>query len=172
MPETRTRLRLTEPAPLTEDHDVSSFDCGSPKLDSWLKQHALQSEGRTARTYVTCEAPSRVVGYYCVSSGSVERQALPSRMKRQQGIPNQIPVTILGRLARHIDYRGSGLGEDLLRDALLRILNASRVIGSRAVLVHALDVSAQQFWADHEFIEFPVGSRTLFLPMETIADAL
>ena len=146
--------------------------CGKPALDDWLKNRALESEGRTARTYVACEPRRVVVGYYCISTGSVERRGLPSKMKRARGLPNQVPVAIIGRLARDRRYAGEGLGRDLLQDALHRILAASQIIGLRAVLVHAHDDEAASFWQGHEFTECPVGSRTFFLPIETIVDAI
>jgi predicted GNAT family N-acyltransferase len=93
-------------------------------------------------------------------------------MKRVQGLPKQIPVAILGRLARDITYNGKGLGRDLLKDALSRILAASKIIGMRAVLVHAIDDEAAKFWKENEFIESPLGSRTFYLPVETIVSAL
>jgi hypothetical protein len=163
---------LSEPAPLTSDHDVSKFDSGKPPLDDWLRNRALDSEGVTARTYVVCENGLRVVGYYCISTGSVERRAVPSQIKKKQGLPNQISVAIIGRLARDLSYKGAGLGPDLLRDALTRILAASRIIGIRAVLVHALDEEAADFWRDQEFIECPIDSRTFYLPIETIVQAV
>jgi GNAT superfamily N-acetyltransferase len=162
---------LTAPTPLTQDHDLSRFNSGKSALDDWLRFSALDSEGRSARTYVVCEGRS-VAGYYCISTGSVERRELPPKMKRARGLPNQIPVAIIGRLARDESFRGRGLGEDLLQDALRRILAASQIIGVRAVLVHALDDDAVRFWKDHEFIECPIDSRTFYLPIETIADAI
>jgi len=113
-----------------------------------------------------------VVGYYCISTGSVERKSLPGKIKREQGLPHQVPVAIIGRLARDKSYKGTGLGLDLLRDALTRILSASRIVGVRAVLVHALDEQAAKFWRENEFIECPIGSKTFYLPIDTIADAL
>jgi len=164
---------LSEPAPLTSAHDLSRFNSGTPTLDDWLKKRALESEvGNTSRTYVVCEQKLIVVGYYCISMGSVQRGDLPPKMKRVQGLPNQIPVAIIGRLARDENYKGQGLGQDLLQDALKRILAVSRMIGVRAVLVHAIDEKAATFWRDYEFIECPVGSRTFYLPLETIAGAL
>ena len=162
---------LTSPTPLSEKHDLSRFNSGKGALDDWLRKHALTSEGRTARTYVVCEDRA-VVGYYCISTGSIERRALPSKLKRQQGLPQQVPVAIIGRLARDLSYKGKELGGDLLRDALTRVLAASRVIGIRAVLVHALDEDAAAFWQSHEFIESPVGSGTFYLPIETIGAAV
>lgn len=163
---------LSEPAPLTQAHDVSRFNSGKPALDDWLRNNALESEGRTARTYVVCEKKLIVVGYYCISTGSVERSELPPKMKRARGLPNQVPVAIIGRLARDEAYIGKGLGKDLLQDALRRILAASQIIGVRAVLVHALDDEAAKFWKDHEFIASPIDQRTFYLPIETIAAAI
>jgi GNAT superfamily N-acetyltransferase len=162
---------LTAPEPLTPGHDLSRFNSGKPELDEWLRNNALNSEGLSARSYVVCEGQS-VVGYYCISTGSVERRQLPPKMKRARGLPNQIPVVIIGRLARDESYRGKGLGRDLLQDALRRILAASQIIGVRAILVHAVDDEAASFWKEHEFIECPIDSRTFYLPIETIADAL
>jgi GNAT superfamily N-acetyltransferase len=160
------------PAPLTVAHDVSRFRCGRAELDGWLRDHALESEGRSARTYVACAERNVVVGYYCIATGSVERRALPSKMKRSRGQPNTIPVAIVGRLARDKSFQGTGLGRDLLQDALSRILAASQVIGIRAVLVHAIDEAAADFWRSQDFIESPVGSGVFYLPIETIAGAL
>ena len=164
--------RLSAPVPLGAAHDVSRFDCGNPALNDWLRNSAAESEGRTARTYVVCENDHAVVGYYCISTGSVERRALPPKMKRAQGLPHQVPVVIIGRLARDKAFAGKSLGKDLLQDALRRILAASRIIGVRAVLVHAVDEAAARFWTDCDFIECPIGSRTFYLPVETIADAV
>jgi GNAT superfamily N-acetyltransferase len=163
---------LTAPAPLTSRHDVSRFNSGKPALDDWLRNSALESEGKTARTYVLCEHGVTVVGYYCLSTGSVERKALPSKMKRQQGLPNQIPVLILGRLACDRSYQGRGLGPALLQDAFTRVVSASQIVGFRALLVHAMDDDAATFWKTYEFIECPIGSKTFFMAIETIADAV
>jgi hypothetical protein len=97
---------------------------------------------------------------------------MPPKLKREQGLPQYIPLTIIGRLARDLRYARSGLGADLLRDALLRTLNASKIVGSRAVLVHAIDAHARQFWLNSGFVESPIGSGTLYLPIEAIANAL
>lgn len=163
---------VTAPAPLLPKHDLTRFNSGKPPLDDWLRNRAMDSEGRTARTYVVCEKGLVVIGYYCISTGSVERRNLPSKIKRAQGLPNQIPVVIIGRLARDIAYRGKRLGQDLLQDALTRILSASRIVGVRAVLAHALDEDAARFWKDQEFMECPVGSRTFYLPIETLESAI
>jgi hypothetical protein len=167
----QARGEITPPARLSPSHDLSHFDCGKPPLNDWLRNSALTGEGQFARTYVICSG-NTVIGYYCIAMGSVERKQLPSKLKRQQGIPNHIPVAIIGRLARDKSDEWKGLGADLLQDALKRIVSVSENIGVRCVLVHAIDKEAAEFWAYQEFKEYPDASRTFFMSIESVLDAL
>jgi GNAT superfamily N-acetyltransferase len=156
--------------PLRGSHDVAGFDCGVPELSSWLKQRALKNEGRFSRTYVLSEG-TQVVGYYCISAGSVERAFAPGPLRRNA--PEPIPISVLGRLAVDTVCAGQGYGADLLSDALRRIAEAAQTIGIAAVLVHAKSDAAKAFYlACAEFVAYPADSRTLFLPIETISAAL
>jgi GNAT superfamily N-acetyltransferase len=162
-------LKLSAPVPLSSDHDLADFDCGEPALNDWLKHRAFKNESRFSRTYVVCEE-QRVVGYYCISAGAVERAAVPGKVRRNA--PDIIPVSLIGRLAVARDFAGRGLGANLLADALHRIASASQSIGIGAVLVHAKDERAKRFYlACAEFIEYPADSRILFLPIETVVAA-
>ncbi|MBR7653769.1 GNAT family N-acetyltransferase [Brucella oryzae] len=159
-------LRFSAPVPLTAEHDLAAFDCGEPALNDWLRHRALKNESRFSRTYVVC-AGNKVVGYFCISAGSVERGAVPGKLRRNA--PDLIPVSIIGRLAVSLDHAGRGLGADLLSDALRRIALASQSIGIGAVMVQAKDEAAKRFYLRYaEFIEYPEDSRTLFLPIETV----
>jgi GNAT superfamily N-acetyltransferase len=161
--------RLSPPAPLTAEHDLSSFDCGEPALNDWLRHRALKNESRFSRTYVVCEG-KRVVAYFCISAGAVERAAAPGRVRRNA--PDTIPISVIGRLAVSREHAGKGLGADMLADALRRIAVASQTMGIGAVLVHAKDEAAKRFYMrGAEFIEYPADSRTLFLPIETVVAA-
>jgi GNAT superfamily N-acetyltransferase len=163
--------KVIPPARLDTSHDLSKFDCGKPTLNDWLRNTASGSEGTTARTYVVC-IENVVIGYYCISTGSIERKAMPTKFKRQQGIPNQIPVAIIGRLAVDLNFKGKGLGRDLLKDALKRVASAAEIIGIRAALLHALEEETVSFYEKIEFQRCPTGDRTFFLPIETIIGAL
>jgi GNAT superfamily N-acetyltransferase len=162
-------LALSPPRPLSADDELGSFDCGNDLLNDWLRELALKSEGRSARTYMVKDG-ARVVGYYCLATGGVTREGVPRKIRH--GLPSLVPVMILGRLAVDRSYQGQGIGRGLLKDALQRTLQVSREVGVRALLVHAIDDEAKAFYAAHGFIEFPVSARTLFLPVETIGRAL
>lgn len=166
----RPEAALSAPVPLSAEHDLSGFDCGEPALNDWLRHRALKNENRFSRTYVVCEG-NRVIAYFCISAGAVERMAAPGKVRRNA--PDTIPVSIIGRLAVSRDHGGRGLGADLLADALRRIAIASQSIGIAAVLVHAKDDVAKRFYLRcAEFIEYPQDSRTQFLPIETVVAAL
>lgn len=146
-------------------HDVARFDCGRPPLNDWLRFKAAKAEARSARTYVVCDK-AVVAGYFCISTGSISHDRVTAKLR--QNMPDPIPVMVIGRLAVDKDYQGQGLGPGLLKDALLRCLQASETIGARAVLVHALDDQAHAFYLAQGFHQSPTNKLTLWLPLEEI----
>jgi GNAT superfamily N-acetyltransferase len=131
-------------------HDVSGFDSGVPNLDDWLRHTAaVAAAAGTAATWALCRG-DRVVGYYALAMGSVERRLAPSRLGRGQ--PDPVPVLLLARLALDRDEQGSGLGPDLLQDALVRAVAGARHYGARALLVDAIDDRAVEFYRHHGFL--------------------
>jgi GNAT superfamily N-acetyltransferase len=157
------------PERLGPHHDLSQFRNGKhDSLDAWLRDRALASEGLSARTYVICasEPPSRVIGYYAISTAMVQRSGLPSA-KLRRGVPDEVPLLLIGRLAIDVNYLKRGLGTDLLIDALRRCLTAADTAGARAVITHAIDDDAVAFYERHGFLRSPLGERTLLMPIET-----
>lgn len=162
------------PRPIEKGDGVAAFGCGKAPLDDFLKQRALKNEGKASRTYVVVakagESAGKVVAYYTLAAGGVNHEDCPTWAKRN--MPNPVPVIVLGRLAVDAQHQGKGIGEHLLREALQRALEASRQIGARAIVVHAIDDEAVSFYVPFGFQNFPADGRTLFLPMETIAQSL
>jgi len=85
------------PQPIGSEDDLTEFDCGEPSLDDWLRKRALTNQATGAsRCFVTCR-DRHVMGYYALATGSVQRHEASRRLG--QGIPEPIPVVLLGRLA-------------------------------------------------------------------------
>ncbi|MDR0783427.1 MAG: GNAT family N-acetyltransferase [Propionibacteriaceae bacterium] len=126
---------------------------------------ALRAErDHTARTYVSFDdnAPhSRVIGYYCLSSYSVERLSIGGGYLARNA-PPAVPAILLGRLAVDITWQGKGLGASLLHDAVNNAELVSRRIGSRALVVDALDEPAAAFYRRYGFHPFPSNPFKLF----------
>jgi GNAT superfamily N-acetyltransferase len=154
------------PEHLNTRHDLSTFDSGVPALDDWLKRRALANEASGAsRTYVV-SANGRVIGYYALATGAVMLRAASGRARRN--MPDPIPVMVLGRLAVDRACHGKGLGRALLRDAILRTLQAATIAGIRAILVHAISEDARRFY---ERCGFAASALDPMMLMITVADA-
>jgi len=157
---------ISPPEHLTPGHDISTFDCGVSDLNEWLKKRALANEESGAsRTYVVSSA-SKVVGYYALANGGVALAKAPGRVRRN--MPDPLPVMIVGRLAVDRGWQGRNIGRSLLRDAILRTLQAAEIGGIRAILVHAISEDAKRFYERYGFTSTPVDPMTL---MVTAADA-
>jgi len=164
------RGELTAPTPLTADHILEPFDCGTSTLNDWLKRQALKNEKSGAsRSYVVC-VDTRVVGYYCLSTGAIARASPPK--PTQRNMPDPIPVVVMGRLAVDNQYGGQGIGSALLRDAVMRLLRAAGSIGVKALLVHAISEEAKRFYLSRGFIESPIEPMTLCLILQSARQAI
>lgn len=162
----RARNELRAPEHLTPGHELAQFDSGVPGLDDWLKKRALPNElSGASRTYVLCQG-SVVIGYYALATGAVAQQQATGRVRRN--MPEPIPVMILARLAVASTHQGKGLGVGLLRDAVVRTLQAAEIGGIRALLVHAISEDARRFYERVGFVPSPVDAMTL---MVSLADA-
>jgi GNAT superfamily N-acetyltransferase len=155
---------------LQPEHDVLNFDCGEPVLNDWLRQRALQNQQSGASSTYVVPDKMRVVGYYSLAAGSVARETAPGRVRRN--VPDPVPVVVLGRLAVDRDFQGQALGRALLRDAILRTLQAADIIGVRAILVHALSEQAKRFYEDCGFAPSPINPFTLMITLPEAINAL
>ncbi len=158
---------IRQPERLSAKHDVSGFESGEPVLDDWLRRRALKNEASGAsRTYVVC-AEKKVVGYYTLAVGAVALVEAAGRVRRN--MPDPLPVMVLGRLAVDQEYQRRGIGTGLLRDAILRTVQAAEIAGIRAILVHALSESAKHFYEEWGFVASPVDPLTVMI---TITEAV
>jgi GNAT superfamily N-acetyltransferase len=162
---------LKRPALLDKGHDLSGFDCGVGLLNDYLRKYAyLNHQNRSARTYVAARG-ERVVGYYTLAAGSVRREETPRRVAQGLG-QYPVPVILLARLAVDASEQGKGLGKALLKDAILRALQASDIIGSRVILTHAKDEKAKAFYSKFGFEPSPVNEFYLYLLMKDVKKTL
>lgn len=152
--------------------DVAAFDCGNPALNQFLHKYALVNQkANSAQTYVIClRGAQTVVGYYSLAVGSIEPSAATGRVVK--GLARHpIPVMLLARLAVDHQYKGAGLGKALLKDALLRTAQAADYAGIRAVLVHAKDDAARNWYLNFDFEPSPSDPYHLLLLVKDIKAA-
>ncbi len=150
---------------------VEGFDCGQTPLNRYLQRFALTNQkAGSSQTYVCC-VDGLVAGYYSLAVGSVDpANAAPRVIKGIARHP--VPVMILARLAVDLNHQRVGLGRALLRDALLRTAQASDIVGIRALLVHAKDEAARQWYLNWEFEASVTDPFHLFLLLKDLKGIL
>ena len=159
-----TRRRIET---LRADHPVENFDCGREQLNRYLIRLAwANQQAGAAQTYVGLLDDS-IIGYYSLSVGQVTREDAPERLTK--GLARHpIPVMLLARLAVDKRWQGQTAGRALLRDAMLRTLQAAGIAGINALAVHAKDDQARRFYERFDFIPSPTDPMHLFILLKNV----
>ncbi len=148
------------------DH-VDGFDCGQAALNQFIQRFALlKLKANSAQTYVCCQG-NMVVGFYSLAVGSVEPGSAPARVVK--GLARHpVPVMILARLAVDSAHQRQGLGQALLKDALLRTAQAADIAGIRCLLIHTKDEAARRWYESWGFEPSPTDRHHLFLMLKDL----
>jgi len=156
--------------PLNTNHDRPGFCCGVEILDHYLQRLASQDVKRhISRVFIAAETdlPKKVIGYYTLSSLSIELNHLPEKLS--QKLPEHpVPAVLIGRLAISQSAQGKGVGKMLLADAVKRVLAVSDEVAIYAMVVDAINRDAHRFYERFGFTRLSDNSRRLFLTMKSI----
>ncbi|CUA99190.1 GNAT family N-acetyltransferase [Pannonibacter indicus] len=162
------KLRIEK---LSAHHDLPAFDCGTQALNAFLQRRALASQkSGSAQTYLAM-AGEAVAGFYSLTFGQIEYAGAPDRLRK--GLPRHpVPVMLLARLAVDRGWQGQRLGSGLLKDAILRTLQAADIAGLRVLAVHAKDGEARAFYETFGFIPFEDQPLVLYRLIKDIRQML
>ena len=152
----------------TATHERKQFNCGMDALNRYLMTLANQHDKRDhARTYVLIDsaAPSRIMGFYTLTIQAIQLTGLPSALQKKHA--NCYSAGLIARLAVDLEFKGQGLGEYLLIDALNKLLSASEMIGFPLIVVDAKD-GAQAFYTKYGFSHFMDAEQKLFMTVQSI----
>ncbi len=153
--------------PLSKAHDRSGFICGNDRIDAYFQNTVSQD---VKRNYATCFVARELVtgavgGFYTLSSSNVPLTDVPKDLAKKLPRYPTVPAVLIGWLGRHQGFRGCGLGEALLVDAIRTVATAP--IGTHAIFADAIDDAAATFYSGYGFIPLIAKPRTLYLPMTT-----
>jgi GNAT superfamily N-acetyltransferase len=137
---------------LSRQHQVEAFDCGVEPPNRFLIRYALQNQqANAAQTYVALSG-DEIIGFHSLAVGEVSHAEAPPRLAKGLA-QHPVPIMILAHLAVHNDWQGTGVGSGLLKDAILRTMQAADIAGIRALIVHAKDDAARAFYAHFGFAD-------------------
>ncbi len=156
---------------LDKRHNREVFRCGNEKLGRYFQVTITQDQSRNiAIPYVAFDLErQKIVGYYTLSMSSIDLGELPNSVAKKLPKYPLIGVTLIGRLAVDLDYKGYGWGKLLLMDALYRSFEVSKQVASFAAIVDAIDEGAVSFYQRFEFQAFPDQPYKLFRTMKNVA---
>lgn len=158
---------LQPPRRLENSDNRAEFRCREASLDTWFHRYAMQNQGANNCAVYVSTWNERGAEYYAVCTGGIVAKTAPNSFAK--GRPDPIPVIILARLAVDQGAQGKGVGKALLRDALERCFTVAVEVGAAAVVVHALDERAKQFYMQHAgFHEMPGQPLHLLLSVKGI----
>ncbi|NMA98361.1 MAG: GNAT family N-acetyltransferase [Phyllobacteriaceae bacterium] len=164
-------MALSFPEPLSAHHDVSGFSCGKPVLDHWLQNRALSNQTKGFTAVMVVHELGRVVGFYGLAPTAIVPATMPRFIRTGQP-PDPVPCLLLGQLATDTEWAGRGVGTGLLKHALTRCVEASRLIGGRALVVNAVDPDAAVFWQRRGFMPSRDDELVLFRSIADIAASI
>ena len=162
---------LSAPQNLNDTHVLGGFDCGKEALNHWLRTYALANQKANYTKVMVVTHGLDVVGFYGLSMSSVHRDDVPKQVKSHPA-PQDIPCLLLGQLAVDTRWRQQGVAAGLVKDALTRAVNAADQVGSRAIVVNALDEEAGKFWLAMGFITSKADPQTFFRSMDDVRATL
>ena len=149
---------------LSKRHNRKGFDCGNAEVNDWLWTKARQSLAKNlSNTKVLCDSGGDIAGFYTLAVAQVNLGDLPHPILAK--LPKRLlPVVVLGWLGVDEAHQGTGLGDRLLADALLRCIDAGGTIPFVAVVVDCLNENAKAFFQRFGFVEFPGRPMSLLIP--------
>lgn len=158
-------------ARLDRSHAVESFDCGQEDLNRFLVRFALANQHANASTTYIALAGDVVVGYFTLVVSEVSYTDAPERLTK--GLARHpIPLMLLARLATDHRWQGKGIGKGMLKDAMLRTMQAADIAGIRALAVHAKDDAALAFYEHFDFLPSPTDPLHLYLLLQDLRSAI
>jgi GNAT superfamily N-acetyltransferase len=120
-----------------------------------------------SQTYVGL-ADETVIGFYTLVVGEVSFDGAPARLTK--GLARHpVPIMLIARLAVSANWQGRGIAAGMLKDAMLRTLNAASIAGIRALAVHAKDDVARAFYEHFEFVPSPSDPLHWFVLLEDLS---
>lgn len=158
------RIERLDPA----KHRREAFRCESAPLTDFIQKRARKEmDARASACFVLVPEsdPSRIAGYYTLTQTSIVIGKLHEELTKKLPRYPDLGATLIGRLARDLDWRGTGVGGLLLINALRRCVRHSEEAGAIVVVTDPKDDKARAFYAAYGFQ--PLDDHRMFIPMNT-----
>lgn len=157
-------------------HDRSTFSCGVPRLDNFLRLTAKkQQKDEMTRVYVVVESGDcKILGYHAMNLGMMNVDLLAQR-PRNAPEHGELPVLFVGQVAVAEQVQGSGIGAILMGHVFSKAVTIADQAGCFAVLLDVMSDGGEHllekrkaWYRSFGFQEFPSRPARLFMTMKQV----
>ena len=160
--------------PISKKHDRTSFDCGDPSLNDFLRRYARQShESGAAKTFLAVADGDKktILGFYSLAPGALAYADTAETLRR--GLArHDVPGFRLARIATDLRWQGQGLGGQFLAAAARRCLRAAAEVGGVVLIIDAKNDSAARWYSRYGAVPLSNKPLTLVMSLATFAAGL
>lgn len=151
---------------------IKTFDCGNEMINTFVhKSLKKRVKKHLSQAYVLLDDKEHFVGFYTLDTFSISREIFEYSDK-PSGLPPIVPIIKLGMLGIDISLQKQGLGLKLLRDALLKVVDISKIAGCTGLYLLA-EVEAISFYEKLGFVTLNQSTpRPMFLHIEKILESV
>jgi predicted GNAT family N-acyltransferase len=153
---------------LRPEYNRTSFSCGVPVLDSYLKERARLDVKRGLCAVHILAENTTIVGFYTLSAFTLQLKSLPPAIAKKYPANMLLPCWLIGRLAIATKFQKQNFGQLLLTDALHNIKNLAEQAGGYCVIVDAKNEGVKLFYEKYGFRPVIDDELRLYLPLSSI----
>ncbi|MCF6243600.1 MAG: GNAT family N-acetyltransferase [Sulfurovum sp.] len=151
---------------------LKTFNCANEMINTFVQKSLKKRvKKHLSQAYVLLDKKETFVGFYTLDTFSISRQIfeLPDK---PNGLPPIVPVIKLGMLGLDISLQKQGIGLKLLQDALLKVVEISKIAGCTGLYLLA-ESEAVSFYEKLGFVPLNQSSPLpMFLHIEKILESI
>ncbi|WP_318491832.1 GNAT family N-acetyltransferase [Photobacterium leiognathi] len=158
------KVKLVKYTPELEVN-FADFDCGVDDINHYLQTRLVREAGnRLVIPYMLiAEENNELVGFFTLSSHSVEKVHLNSATKRK--VPYQsFSAIMIGKLAVDKKWQGYKFGQRLLSQAVHNGWLSSRDVGTLAMVLHSIE-GKEGFYKEAGFMQSKCDPSLFIYPL-------
>ena len=128
-----------------------TFDCENEDLNGFFREDCLNYVAELlGKTYCFTlnDTPEKIISFFTISNDSVKASLMPSGVKNRlrKRVPREkhmanYPAVMMGRLGVDKEYRGFGIGKEMMELIKYWLLYSGNKTGCRFILVDSYNIS-------------------------------
>ncbi|MFA6400263.1 MAG: N-acetyltransferase [Salinivirgaceae bacterium] len=140
------------------------FDCGHPDLNDFFSTDCIHYNNKLlgkSYSFILTEDPTTIVCALTVSNDSIKTNLLPNSRKKKllKSIPrskhaSSYPAVLIGRLGVNINFKGQGIGHELMDFIKAWFIDPNNKTGCRYIVVDAYNVPESLHYYERNDFQF------------------